>query len=221
MEPTEGQDVVRGLYNAVLHHDRERCENYCAEVIRLGVDIRSAMVDGLGAGMTKAGELYNEGEYFIPDIIVSADILFAGLEILKPHLHTGAPSSPIHTVVLGSVEGDIHDIGRKLVKIMYQAAGWKVYDIGINAKVECFLEEQEKTRADVIGLSALMTTSMHNIPSYIDRIRRHNDGVVIMVGGAPMNHEIAEMFGADGFAPNCGVVVGETLIALKKKMQNT
>jgi len=112
-------------------------------------------------------------------------------------------------MVIGVVEGDIHDIGKNLVKIMFEAAGWTVHDLGRDVKIERFAEEQRRTNSDVVALSALMTTSMLAIPEIIRMIREYDHNVAVMVGGAPLTQNIAKSYGADGYADNAGEAVQE------------
>ena len=119
-------------------------------------------------------------------------------------------------IIIGTVEGDVHDIGKNLVKIMFEAAGWTVYDLGADVKLARFVEEQKKTQADVIALSALMTTSMLAMPVAIKMIRNEIPKVTIMVGGAPLSGDIARSYGADGYAHSAGEAVRETVRVLEQ-----
>jgi len=165
--------------------------------------------------MDKVGELYSNKEYFVPELLLCSDALYAGLEILQPHIKSGEAGIK-KQMVLGTVEGDIHDIGKNLVKIMFEAAGWVVHDLGKDVKLQRFAEEQEKINADVVALSALMTTSMLAMPRAIEMIRATSPHVAIMVGGAPLTREIAMRYGADGYADNAGEAVKEALKMLEQ-----
>jgi methanogenic corrinoid protein MtbC1 len=142
--------------------------------------------------------------------------LYTGLEILRPHIKIDASEKRMK-IVIGTVEGDIHDIGKNLVKIMFEAAGWIVHDLGNDVQLSRFAEEQKKTQADVVALSALMTTSMLAIPKAIEMIRAESPEVTIMVGGAPLSLDIAKEYGADGYADDAGKAVNETLKILETK----
>ena len=119
------------------------------------------------------------------------------------------------SIVLGVIEGDVHDIGKNLVKLMFEVAGWTVYDLGKDVPLDKFVEEQIRTDSDIVGISALMTTSMLNMPEVIKKIREKNPKVRIMIGGAPVNPEIAEKYGADGYAKDAGTAVDEAMRLLK------
>ena len=171
------------------------------------------------AGMEKVGQLYNEQEYFVPELLVCADALYAGLDILKPHVK-GSDQHIKLKVVIGTVEGDIHDIGKNLVKVMFDAAGWTVYDLGKDVKLERFAEEQQRTNADIVAISTLLTTSMLAIPKVIEMVKRKNPNIAVIVGGAPLTRDIARSYGADGYAPNAGVAVQEAIDIINRREKN-
>ena len=208
------QEIMRGLYDAVVTFDEETCVKFAKAVLEEGVNPNDAIIKGLALGMEKVGSLYEKQEYFVPELLMCSDALYAALEILKPHIKVEEQATKLK-VVIGTVEGDIHDIGKNLVKMMYEAAGWTVNDLGRDVKLDRFVEEIERTKADVIALSALMTTSMLAIPVVIKKIKAHNLNPTIMVGGAPLTRDIAKQYGADGYAENCGMAVQETIKALK------
>jgi len=156
------------------------------------------------------GGKFNRKEYFVPELLLCSDAFYAGLDILKPAIESsGRPSAVKGSIVLGVVEGDIHDIGKNLVKIMFEAAGWSVHDLGRDVKSERFVAEQARTSAGIVGLSALMTTSMLNMPNIIKALREKDPEVRIIVGGAPINPDIARKFGADGYAETAAKAVEE------------
>jgi methanogenic corrinoid protein MtbC1 len=187
-------------------------ENKAAEIsyriIEVGINAREAVNDGLTAAMDKVGELYTNKEYFVPELLLCADALYAGLEILRPHIKSEETQAK-REIILGTVEGDIHDIGKNLVKIMFEAAGWVVHDLGNDVTLSRFVDEQKRLEADVIGVSALMTTSMLAMPRLIEMIRSEDKDVAIMVGGAPLTVDIANSYGADGYADTAGEAVQE------------
>jgi methanogenic corrinoid protein MtbC1 len=211
--------LIKGLFDAVVAYDDKRVIELSREVIAEGVDAYDAVRHGLAAAMEKVGELYARQEYFVPELLVCADALYAGLEILKPHIRVNPYENKApRQIVLGVVEGDIHNIGKNLVKIMFDAAGWTVHDLGQDVKLSRFVEEQQKTNADVVGISALMTTSMLAMPRVIQMLRARNPDTVIMVGGAPLTLGTAKQYGADGYAESAATAVQEALrlVELKK-----
>ena len=209
------QETLNGLHDAVVGYRHADVVQLSEKAIKEGMAPMDVITQGLSKGMETVGRLYDECEYFIPELVNCADAMNAGLEILKPHLNRKDEDRRLK-VIIGSVEGDIHEIGRKLVRIMYEAAGWCVYDLGMDVAVERFLHEQEKVDPDVVCLSALMTTSMHEMPRFIEKIKSKNPSVAVMVGGAPMTKEIAQRYGADGYAEHCGKAVQKTLEAVSK-----
>ncbi|MEJ2740050.1 MAG: cobalamin-dependent protein [Dehalococcoidia bacterium] len=128
------------------------------------------------------------------------------MEVLRPHIKTSELDKQ-KQIVIGVVEGDIHDIGKNLVKIMFEADGWRVHDLGKDVVLQRFVEEQKRTHSDIVAMSALMTTSMLAMPKAIEMLRAEDPDVAIMLGGAPLTQEIALNFGADGYADNAGEAV--------------
>ncbi|MFW6150996.1 MAG: corrinoid protein [Chloroflexota bacterium] len=208
-------ELLKGLYDGVVEFEEDRVADLSKAAVEEGVDAYEAIMKGLAAGMERVGELYASQEYFVPELLLCADALYAGLNILKPHLKK-IDAGVSRKIVLGVVEGDIHDIGKTLVKVMFDAAGWEVYDLGNDVKVERFAQEQQRIKADLVGLSALMTTSMLAMPKIIKLIRSHDQHVPVIVGGAPLNRDIATQYGADGYAPNAGEAVAEAVRVLGK-----
>jgi corrinoid protein of di/trimethylamine methyltransferase len=204
------QELVNGLYQAVINMDEDQARALSLAVLDEGIDAYYAVTHGLTAGMDRVGELYASHKYFVPELLLCADALYAGLQILRPHIEV-RESEVKKQIVIGTVEGDIHDIGKNLVRIMFEAAGWTVHDLGRDVRLSRFVEEQKRTQADVVALSALMTTSMLAMPKVIEMLRAESPDVVIMVGGAPLSRDIAKSYGADGYADNAGEAVHETL----------
>jgi corrinoid protein of di/trimethylamine methyltransferase len=209
------EELVKGLYDAVIDMDEDKARAISQAVLDEGIDAYYAITHGLTAGMDRVGELYAGHEYFVPELLLCADALYAGLQILRPHIKL-RESAVTRQIVIGTVEGDIHDIGKNLVKVMFEAAGWTVHDLGRDVQLRRFVEEQERTKADVVALSALMTTSMIAMPKVIQMLRTNNPDVIIMVGGAPLSRDIAKSYGADGYADNAGEAVRETLKILER-----
>lgn len=202
------QELIKGLYDAVVNMDEEAAADLSQTILREGTDVYQAVVNGLTAAMEKVSQLYTSQEYFVPELLLCSDALYAGLDILRPHIKAEKAEAK-GQIVIGVVEGDIHDIGKNLVKIMFDAAGWTVHDLGKDVKLERFAEEQQRIKADVVALSALMTTSMVAIPKVIQMIKAQDPNIAVMVGGAPLTREIARSYGADGYADNAGKAVAE------------
>jgi len=211
--PQEKEEILKGLSEAVTAYDEEKAAKLSKRALELGIEPGDAILNGLTLGMERAGQLYELQEYFVPELLLCSDALNAGLDILKPHINTERLDTRLK-VVIGTVEGDIHEIGKNLVRTMYEAAGWDVYDLGTDVNTARFIEEQRKTNADVVALSALMTTSMAAMPEIIGALKAGSPRVTVMAGGAPLTRETARKYGADGYADNCGAVVRETLKAI-------
>ncbi len=210
------QEIIQKLYDAVVNMDEDAAKEWSQLVLNEGVDAYEAVTKGLAAAMSKVGELYTNHEYFVPELLLCADALYAGLGILKPHVKVNEAEVK-KQIILGTVEGDIHDIGKNLVKVMFEAAGWVVHDLGADVKLQRFAEEQKRINADLVGLSALMTTSMLAMPKVIEMLRANDPNTAVIVGGAPLSREIAKSYGADGYAESAGEAVQEAVRIVKLK----
>jgi len=214
------REIIEGLKKSVYEFEEDDTIKWARAALEESVDPFLAAMDGLAAGMIEAGEAYNRKEYFVPELLMCADALYAGLDILKPAINASGRKAEVKgSIVLGVVEGDVHDIGKNLVKMMFEVAGWNVYDLGKDVPLDKFVEEQLRTDADVVGISALMTTSMLAMPVVIKKLREKNPKVRIMIGGAPINPDIAEKYGADGYAKSAGTAVEEAINLLKMLRQ--
>jgi methanogenic corrinoid protein MtbC1 len=209
------QKLIKGLYDAVLNMDEDIARELSQTILAEGIGAYDAVTQGLSAAMDKAGELYINKKYFVPELLLCSDALYAGLEVLRPHIKVSETETK-RQIVIGTVEGDIHDIGKNLVKIMFEAAGWTVHDLGRDVPLPKFVEEQKRTQSDVVALSALMTTSMLAMPKAIEMIKAEDPEVAIMVGGAPLTRDIATSYGSDGYANNAGEAVQEANEMLKR-----
>jgi dimethylamine corrinoid protein len=210
------KEILKALHNAVSNFEEDDAVKWAKIALQEGVDPFVATMNGLADGMIDAGEKYNRKEYFVPELLMCADALYAGLNLLKPAIDASGRKSEVKgSIVLGVVEGDVHDIGKNLVKLMFEVAGWTVYDLGKDVPLDKFVEEMIKTESQVVGISALMTTSMLSMPEVIKKLRAKNPKVRIMLGGAPLNPEVAEKYGADGYAKNAGTAVDEAIHLLK------
>lgn len=215
-EATTHQDLIPELFDAVVGMDEERVRTLCASVLTNGGDVRSAVKDGLMAAMEKVGELYSSDVYYVSELLLCADALRAGVQILGPHISDDG-SETRKQIIIGTVEGDIHDVGKNLVKIMFEATGWAVHDLGKDVVPERFIEEQARIGADIVALSALMSTTMLAIPKTVRMIKDRHPDVAIMVGGAPLTRDIAINYGADGYAKDAGEAVSEAKAMLARR----
>ncbi len=166
------------------------------------------LTKSLVAGMTIVGEDFRDGILYVPEVLMAANAMKAGMSILKPLLaETGAPR--IGSMVIGTVKGDIHDIGKNLVSMMMEGAGFEVVDIGINNPVENYLDAIEEHKPDILGMSALLTTTMPYMKVVIETLveKGMRDDYIVLVGGAPLNEAFAESIGADGYCRDAAVAV--------------
>lgn len=204
-------ELLKRLADGVLKFEEEEVVAAANEVVELGLNAYDAIMNGLAKGMEEAGRLWEEEEYFVPELLLCADALYAGLGILRPHMKLEDSQKSKGVVVIGTVQGDVHDIGKNLVKMMFEVADFEVHDLGKDVPLENFVEEQLKTNAELVCLSAMMTTSMLGMERIIKMIREKNPNVKIMIGGAPVTAEIVEKFGADGTADSASNALREAL----------
>ena len=209
-------ELLKKIHDSVVEFEEETSVQLCNEALNEGIDPYDAIMEGLAAGMETVGGLYEQKEYFVPELLLCSDVMYAGLDILRPHVKVDKSVKAAGKIIMGVIEGDIHDIGKTLVKTMFEAAGWEIYDLGKDVKLEKFVEELERTQADVVALSALMTTSMLAMPKVIDMLKAKVPEVIIMVGGAPLSSEIAKQYGADGYAKDAIAAVQEADRLFKK-----
>ncbi|MBW1723788.1 MAG: corrinoid protein [Deltaproteobacteria bacterium] len=202
------EELFEILKQGVIDYQEEPVKEASQQVLDDGYLALEAIMDGLAAGMEVVGDLYERHEYFVPEVLMCADALYAGLAILRPHVPK-AEGGSVAQVVIGSIQGDVHDIGKNLVKMMFDVAGWEVYDLGRDVPLESFVEEQLRTDADVVAMSAMMTTTMLGMKKVIKMIKDKNPNVAIMLGGAPVTQDVATLFGADGYAESAGNAVAE------------
>jgi corrinoid protein of di/trimethylamine methyltransferase len=200
-------EVLDDLAHAVVEMEENKAVELAREAMECGIDPYAAM-DGLSKGMEMVVKKYESGEYFIPELIVCSDTLYAGLKILKPHLGSRSAKS-LGRAVIGVVEGDIHDIGKNLVKLMLEFSGLEIYDLGRDVPLRTFLEESGKVGAHLICMSTLMTTSMSGMEEVIAMLGAEGvrERYKVMIGGGPISQKYADRIGAEGYAPNAAAAV--------------
>ncbi len=203
--PEQEAEILELLKNGVIEFEEDDVIDAANLAVELKMDAYKATMDGLAAGMDVVGAYFAGGEYFVPEVLMCADALYAGLDILQPHIKMDPEKMVKGTVVIGTVEGDVHDIGKNLVKMMFDIAGFTIYDLGRDVPLEKFVDTYLETDADIVCMSAMMTTTMIGMPVVIEKIRAKNPNAKIMIGGAPINEDIAQKWGADATgedAPN-------------------
>ncbi|MEI8182647.1 MAG: cobalamin-dependent protein [Desulfomonile sp.] len=204
-------EILKNLSEGVVEYEEDRVKKYANMAVDEKLDAYDAIMNGLAAGMEIVGDLYDRQEYFVPEILMCADALYAGLDILKPHLKIDDSKNVRGQVVIGTVQGDVHDIGKNLIKMMFDVGGFTVHDLGRDVPLEKFAEEQLRTDSEIVALSAMMTTTMMGMKKVIAMIKEKNPDVAIMLGGAPVTKDVANLFGADGYAESAGNAVQEAI----------
>ena len=215
-------ELLKALSDAVVDMDEDKTGELAQKVLDEGLNAYDAVMNGLAAGMEIVGDLYDKHEYFVPELLLCADALYAGLDILKPHIKPeDLGESARGQVVIGTVQGDVHDIGKNIIKMMFEVGGFTVHDLGRDVPLEKFVEEQMRTDSEIVALSAMMTTTMMGMKKVVEMIKEKNPNVAIMLGGAPVTKDVSELFGADGYADSAGNAVQEAIkmISRLREMQ--
>ena len=212
------EELFKRMARAIIEGDGEAADAVARESLGLGVDPLESINKGFTAGMDVVGELYSTGEYFLPDLILGGEAMKAALSVLEPALQaSGQQRKVLGVVVLGTVKGDIHEIGKALVGSMLAAHGFKVYDLGIDVEASTFVTKAREFGADIVALSALLTTTMLRQREVIEHLAEAGlrERVKVMVGGCPVTQGWADQIGADGFAEDAtgAVAVAKRLVA--------
>lgn len=195
--------MFQNLHQHIIDGETAQATNVVQHALASGMDPAVILNEGLIAPMTEVGSRFERGDFFVPEMLVAAHAMEAGLAILRPHL-LEAGVQPLATAVIGTVRGDLHDIGKNLVGMMLEGAGFKVIDLGANVSPQQFVDAVRKFRPEIIAMSALLTTTMQAMADVIQVLSETGLGghVKIMIGGAPVTLDFAEQIGADGFAPD-------------------
>ena len=213
------EELFGKMAQAVIDGEKEDAEALAQEALAQGIDPLEAINKGYTAGMDVVGELFSSGEYFLPDLILGGEAMKAALAVLEPALKaSGQARKVLGNVVLGTVKGDIHEIGKALVGTMLAANGFEVYDLGIDIASEVFVEKAKEYKADIVALSALLTTTMLYQREVIELLAEAGlrGQVKVMVGGSPVTPEWAADIGAEGFAEDAAssVAVAKRLMGV-------
>lgn len=202
------EEILDGLYENTLDGEDEPVVELTKEALELGMDPLVLLFDALIPALEEVGRLFEAGEYFVPEMLVSARAMQGAMDILKPLIaQTGA--KPMGIFVMGTVKGDIHDIGKNLCNIMLEGAGFEVHDLGVNVPPEKFIDAIKQYQPQAVGMSAFLTTTMPMFKTNIEAIKEAGlrDQVKVLVGGAPVTQEYADKVGADGYAPDASATV--------------
>lgn len=211
-------DLLQALSDYVVNLQDDEIGALAQEYIDAGYDALEG-IDGLVDGMNRAGKLYEQDEYFVTELLVCSDAMYNGLEILKPHLAKDFNEGKrIYKCVIGVIEGDTHDIGKNLVKIMLETSGFEMLDLGRDVPLHRFIDKAKEERADLICLSTLMTTTMPGMKEVVDMLKREEalQDVKIMIGGGPVSQSFCNKIGAHGYSANAteAVKLAKTLVGL-------
>ena len=203
------EELLEALSECVVEMEDEEVVDVANEYLEAGYPAFDGIMDGLVDGMNKASDLYDAEEYFVTDVLLCSDAMYAGLDVLRPHLPADDTGVEKPKVVIGVVEGDTHDIGKNLVKIMLDTAGFEMYDLGRDVPLDNFVDKAVEVGASIICMSTLMTTTMIGMKTVIDKLKERGirDQFKIMVGGSPISQKYADEIGADGYSVNAVEVV--------------
>ena len=209
-------EIINEISEYVQKGRAKNVKQLVEDSLNQGVDPKAILDDGLLAGMMIVGEKFKKNEVFVPEVLVAARAMSAGLSILEPKL-VEIGNEPVGKAIIGTVKGDIHDIGKNLVSMMLKGAGFEVIDLGTDVDAETFISKAEETGADIIGMSALLTTTMPYMKNVIDTLKEKElrDKYIVMVGGAPVNEAFAEQIGADFYtadAPSAATTAKQAVL---------
>jgi len=202
------ENVLEVIYQGIIDGDMPLTQEKVQEALDAGIEPGDILQEGLVTAMAEVGRLFEEGEYFVPEMLIAARAMKAGLALLRPHL-VEADVKPAGKVSAGTVKGDLHDIGKNLVCMMLEGAGFEIVDLGVDVSPEQFLKSVTEQGVDVIAMSALLTTTMPNMRTTIETLVEAGvrDKVKVMIGGAPVTDAYAAEIGADGYAPDASRAV--------------
>ena len=197
------EELLQKLSDCVFEMEDEEVVDVVKEYIEAGFDAQEGMLLGLVDGMKRASAMYEEGEYFVPELIICSDAMYAGIEELQKYLPNTEGTSA-GKIVIGVVEGDTHDIGKNLVRIMLETGGFDVHDLGRDVPIESFVSYVKENEVDIVCMSSLMTTTMPGMEAVIHRLKEEGlrEKVKVMAGGAPVSPAFAERIGEDGYSRN-------------------
>ena len=191
--------ILEQISQSIIDYQEQATSELTEKALAEGLSAKQILEEGLLTGMAEVGRRFRDGEYFIPEVLIAAEAMKAGTTLLKPHLARDG-TKPLATAVVGTVKGDLHDIGKNLVATMLEGAGFEVIDLGVDVSAEKFVEACRERSVHLVGLSALLTTTMPAMETIVKQLREQlSPCPVILVGGAPLTEEYAKQIGADGY----------------------
>jgi methylmalonyl-CoA mutase cobalamin-binding domain/chain len=212
------EEILKGLYDNTLIGNAPEVKQLTETGVAEGMDPESMLYDALIPSLEEVGARFERGDFFVPEMLIAARAMQGALDILRPLLaETGAQT--VGTYVMGTVKGDVHDIGKNLVNIMLEGAGFTVHDLGVNVAPEVFIDAINEHKPDIVGFSAFLTTTMPMFKANINALEKAGirDNVIVMVGGAPVTQEYADKVGADGYAADASTAVRMAKDLIQKK----
>jgi methanogenic corrinoid protein MtbC1 len=192
------EQLLNGLKNAIVSFDIDNIKALADNALRQGVSAYDGVMNGMSRGMEIVGQKYQTGEYFLPELVMAGETFNEGMKIFAAHLKPSEKASR-GRIVVGTVEGDLHDIGKNIVASMVGASGFEVYDLGVDVSAERFLTTTRENSADIVAMSALLSTTYPHMREVVDAIRNTKITAKTLVGGAPLNLQTARSLGADGY----------------------
>jgi 5-methyltetrahydrofolate--homocysteine methyltransferase len=202
------EKILQDIYNGIMEGDAGNTPGRVQQALNQGIPAPQILNESMISAMNQVGKLFEEGEYFVPEMLIAARAMQAGLALLKPHL-AQADVKAAGRVVAGTVKGDLHDIGKNLVCMLLEGAGFEIIDLGTDVAPDKFVEYIKEGKADIVALSALLTTTMPNMKNTIDALQAAGvrSQAKVIIGGAPVTQAYADQIGADGYAPDASRAV--------------
>ena len=197
---------LKALADAVINGDQNKALEITKAAIKEGIAAKDILDNGLIAGMDIVGDRFKKNEFYIPEVLIAARAMKTAMAVLEPEL-IKAGVEPVGKLLIGTVQGDLHDIGKNLVAMMLKGAGFEVIDLGVDVGPEKFVEKVKTAKAQLIGMSALLTTTMPGMEKTIKALKKAGIPVKVMIGGAPVTQDYADRIGADGYAPDAASAV--------------
>lgn len=211
----EKGDLFKEITSSLIEMEEDKVVELCEKSMELNISAYETINNALVPGMDEVGRLYEEEEYFLPEVLMCSDAFNSGINVVKPYLDKDSIGKPIK-VVIGVVEGDTHDIGKNLVRILMESSGFEVHDLGRDVKLDRFIEKAEEVNSDIICMSTLMTTTMDGMKTVIEKLREKNirDKYKVMIGGGPISKRFCDIIGADLYTKDANEAVREAKVLM-------
>jgi methanogenic corrinoid protein MtbC1 len=215
MLPDKQAPLLNAIKQAVIDFDTDNIVELCCEYLEHHLDPKKAVFESLVPGMFEVGRLYEEQVYFIPEMLMCAETLYKGLEVFQPHMGSGIQNAQ-GRILIGVVEGDVHDVGKNLVRMMFEISGYEVIDLGRDVPMRVFLSTALENDFDLVCMSSMMSTTMYEMKGLIKKLKERKPFLKVMIGGSPVTKLHAIKWEADGYAPNA-----QKALAVVQQLLNT